>query len=576
MKHHEMLAYRRNAAHRHLREALARVNEMMAEIRHDLNAEKRDFLFVVQAVIDNVCDALDEAGSRRELSAVVHNARVALQALRGTAFECDIPLMDALEDVAIAADPLPWKSTDHRDENARLLAEATHRLRFDLRREAPDVPMQGYELLPAEVSPSGALAVGQLITLRTQSSMFRGGCPVCAGLALGMAVGGDGTTWFVFGVCTVCAHVLYRSQPRAEFFEEMGELFDTLGFVSLTSNQWLGMNGHAHDALLAELRKRGAALLPPPHFGFLVAMPETMCRWHNDPLARASGWAIRVAVRHASTGALVQLTEQVQRQVTAFVSEYQLRTGRLPELEHEGADGLLYCFPMISQEPVEYRKTPAIEDAAPWTSARDDAPAGEVEADFDTEADTDSEAEQAQADIDLVVDTALDGMVHRSALERVTTRLDETGALDDAGAGELAGLYLSADVIADGYDAIDDDQLREAMELRAKTRITPTHRLAYLREYILGELEADADASHALVPVTLTARDGRTVLVVGGVRGYSFSGVETTWCGPFATVDAMRRYLTEEGWVQGVEGFEALSPARRLAIATRNHRKTAR
>jgi len=211
--------------------------------------------------------------------------------------------------LALPLHPTPWLATGYRDENARLIVDAMYRHRETLLRDCADVPVQGYDVLSAVLGPSGGLTCGTLISLWRGSALCRGACPICGGL--------EGTR-----------------------------------YTLPTPLQLLSTNGHAHTALLGALAARGVVLLPAPHYGFMAASPEAMSRWHNPVRARVHRWAWTVTVRHAPSGAQVERNERVMDEVWDFVERHLQHTGRLPELEHEVAAELRYCFPMISQEQV--------------------------------------------------------------------------------------------------------------------------------------------------------------------------------------------------------------------------------
>src|SRR5665647_32315 len=75
--------------------------------------------------------------------------------------------------LALPLHPTPWLATGYRDENARLMVDAMYRHRDSLLRDCGDVPVQGYDVLPAEVGPSGALTCGTLISLWRGSALCR-------------------------------------------------------------------------------------------------------------------------------------------------------------------------------------------------------------------------------------------------------------------------------------------------------------------------------------------------------------------------------------------------------------------
>jgi hypothetical protein len=121
--------------------------------------------------------------------------------------------------------------------------------------------------------------------------------------------------------------------------------------------------------------------------------------------------------------------------------------------------------------------------------------------------------------------------------------------------------------MASAYQTIDDDDVREALELTGK-RVTRAQRIGYFEQVMLEGLLQDADITRAFVPVVLTATDGASVLVVGAVHGYSFSGVETEWEGPFdAEMDFVGK-LQEDGWVGSVEEFGEFAEKKKVEVLT--------
>jgi hypothetical protein len=147
----------------------------------------------------------------------------------------------------------------------------------------------------------------------------------------------------------------------------------------------------------------------------------------------------------------------------------------------------------------------------------------------------------------------------------VIDHLEDLGAQYDAMCGEEYGVFLGPDAMASAYQRIDDDDVREALDLTGK-RVTRAQRIEYFEQVMLEGLLQDADITRAFVPVVLTATDGASVLMEGAVHGYSFSGVETEWEGPFdARMDFVMK-LQEDGWVGSVEEFQCMAAERKALL----------
>ncbi len=449
--------------------------------------------------------------------------------------------------LALPAHPTPWLDTGYRDENARLLVDAMYRHRDALLGDYGDVPVQGYAVFPGDQA-SGGLTCGTLISLWRGSALCRGECPLCGDQALALTVGGDEVDWLVVGVCRYCGHVMYRPGARRELLAELDRALEQTRYTLPGDFQLLNTNAHQHLALLEALSALGAALLPAPHYGFLASTPKAMQGWANPVRARAWHWVWNAIITHKPTGALVERTPAVLNEVTDFVEWHLLRTGRLPELTHEGPAQLRYEFPMISQEPVVQAPRPSAE-----LSAYAEAVDGDTH----------------QVDVDALIASVRARRVDADALQRVTEWLTATDAAQEwSGDGEVLGLWLSPNRIAAAYAAIDDHELREALELGARQRVTRAQRIEYLEQYVLPTLCDDADETQLFVPVQLRATDGDELTMVAGIQGYSFTEITTEWWGPVESAAAFREQLERWGWGEGVEGFEKLAVGRKVELVT--------
>jgi hypothetical protein len=340
--------------------------------------------------------------------------------------------------------------------------------------------------------------------------------------------------------------------------EILGEIergLEGSGFATPTSYQFIGTNGLPHTALIAELEQRGEKMLPPAHYGFLVSHPQSMRDGNNPVRARAWAWAVNATILHAPTGARVEATVPLLEKITEYNEAYLHRTGRVPELEHEGPEGLRVLFPMTSQEAVPRAKPEFVKIARPR---------GEDE----------WYESVKRRDIDRLIASHRAGEIDRDLLGRVTDRIDVRGVSDYAAEDDaLNGLWVSPDVIAAEYDAIDESVLREVRGLDACEPVTDEHRVEYLELWRMCELEEDREIAHLLRPVVLTATSGETVTLVADSQGYDFTDVRTRWLGPVGTSDAYRERIEREGWVKGVEGFRGLAMGRKVEIARRGVRK---
>lgn len=444
----------------------------------------------------------------------------------------------------MSPDAAPWEDVGYRDENARLLVSAMLRRREELLQQYPDVPVQGYDVIPPERGPAGTVTCGVLITLWQHSELCRGECRRCDGTAVAFAVGGNDDAWFVTGVCPLCGFFVYRKAAPDNLLASLAHSLEGSDFTLPTQNQFLLGNAHQHLAIIGALRALGEQLLPPDHYGFAVNSPDSMARWRSAAIERTHIWTGRAGLLHAATGARVEKTESTWTCMAQYVREFLLRTGTLPELDHDGPDGLRYSFPMISQDPVSFRRTDPQTD--------------------ETLAGLDSDALFQRAVDRLVADWRAKRPVGQ-ALECVTQMMLDRGQV--SASEDCIGVFLGPSAMSAAFCAIDDDAVREAMEL-ADRRVTQAHRIHFFEQCVLENLLQDADVTRAFVPLVLQASDGDAVQLVSGISGYSFSGLEFEWHGPLAVDFDVAKWLRKEGWVETVEEFQGMSAKRKLAVVT--------
>jgi len=440
-------------------------------------------------------------------------------------------------------DATPWQSAEYRDENARLLIGAMHRQCDALGERYPDTPVQGFDVIPLDQGPAGAITCGVLITLWRQSELCRGQCPHCPGTALALAVGGTPETWYVTGVCPLCGTYVYRENKPDELLDALERSLEGSVYALPTTDQFLLSNAHQHLALLAALRTLGEKLLPPDHYGLAVATPDVMRRWQNATNERITSWARRGSIIHAATGARVEKTDATWTAMAGFVYDYLQRTGTLPELDHAGPDGLRYSFPMISQEWVPNRKPVVPEETMVSEDDEDDNP--------------------LQRAVDRLIAQWRGKQPIETALADVQQLLEESEAIQSD--YEVLGVFLSPQAMAEALQEIDDDTVREALEI-TNGRVTQAQRIEFFEQYVLEDRLQDADVTRAFVPIVLESSDGESLQLVVGISGYSFTILEYEWHGPFEAEFDFAEWLRKEGWVETVEEFQQMGARRKAKL----------
>lgn len=264
----------------------------------------------------------------------------------------------------------PWQSMDYRDENARLLVRAIHRHADALLERFPRVPVQGYVIWDSDEFISGALPVGALVTLWNRLPEMHGDCELCRtrkslhGFAFNVADDG----WRIVAPCVQCASYAWRGFTIEAFFELLAEGLDGSPFRVPSPSELQGMLAHPHTALIAALRALGVKLLPPEHFGFVGYSFDWLSQVVNPVRLQAITHVLRANVRHAKTGARVELTQPLRWSAIQVVERELDRTCALPELDHDLGDGIRITFPLASQEEIapasgnEGRELPVEED----------------------------------------------------------------------------------------------------------------------------------------------------------------------------------------------------------------------
>lgn len=155
--------------------------------------------------------------------------------------------------------------------------------------------------------------------------------------------------------------------------------------------------------------------------------------------------------------------------------------------------------------------------------------------------------------VDTIAAAHQNGGTDESALKRLTTWLEihSTDIIAQAVDERVAA------VSPDRLHTPDDDEVREFLGLDEDDDVTDEDRSAWAVSRIESLLE-DADDSGTFSPVELTTSDGDVLTFVVEVRGYSFSGVDYTWHGPYDDFDAFLTDFADQGWLTSASDFTSL------------------
>ena len=175
------------------------------------------------------------------------------------------------------------------------------------------------------------------------------------------------------------------------------------------------------------------------------------------------------------------------------------------------------------------------------------------------------------------VQEALDRVVdatHRGATAAVAKRqlLSWLGKEGDEFVADGSGEYLMAlgPQHLEGQLSRDvDDELRDYLELEDAARISDDMRLKFFEDHRLPLLMEDGDVSSAFGEVWLAASDGRHAVMPFDIQGYSFSGLTTTWYGPYLTKADFVSWLLSRGWLIDPYGFPTWPRERKLQLLRR-------
>jgi hypothetical protein len=110
-------------------------------------------------------------------------------------------------------------------------------------------------------------------------------------------------------------------------------------------------------------------------------------------------------------------------------------------------------------------------------------------------------------------------------------------------------------------DSFSDDELRDHLNLPDETTISDSQRVEYMRRHLAAILDGetmDADVHPTGCTIRLRSTKGREACLGYEIRGYSFSGVEVTWLGVFASETALRENFKSRGFLTSIEECNAL------------------
>jgi hypothetical protein len=193
-----------------------------------------------------------------------------------------------------------------------------------------------------------------------------------------------------------------------------------------------------------------------------------------------------------------------------------------------------------------------------------DTAADDEEEDEDEAEDT-GDGSSLQVAVDALIGAWTLGVDYRPLVTDVTGVLEARGAPHVDGE-PVASAAIAPDVLQAAFAGMDDDDVREGLELGPRIRITDVHRLQYFEEAVLPAVAEDADVASAFMAVTIKSSNGATAILVAAVQGYSFSSVEHEWIGVFTDEDDFRDDRRGEGWVLDVGEFAALPMRERLRM----------
>jgi hypothetical protein len=115
----------------------------------------------------------------------------------------------------------------------------------------------------------------------------------------------------------------------------------------------------------------------------------------------------------------------------------------------------------------------------------------------------------------------------------------------------------------------DDAALRDEQELADDSPISDDERLAYmdrqLRAILSGRM-GDSDYMPTFVTIPIRDTGGRRAVLACSTSGYSFTEVRTTWYGIFLDADDFQDWLIGDGWILGVDEFNARAREERLEL----------
>ncbi len=179
-----------------------------------------------------------------------------------------------------------------------------------------------------------------------------------------------------------------------------------------------------------------------------------------------------------------------------------------------------------------------------------------------------------QPEIDKAVLAWCRGKVDKKSLRVITDFLEEFGGVSE-GEGEEAGIFISPAVAVAIFDGLDLTEVAAELGLEEGARPTKEEIDEYLA-YKMERAAEDSDDSCAFSSHLITSTDGAELILVATVNGYSFSGVSTTWYGPYDAVDEFVAALTASHWLESSQSPREIPSAARKKIRDGTHRSKLR
>ena len=305
----------------------------------------------------------------------------------------------------------------------------------------------------------------------------------------------------------------------------------------------------------AHLDKKGLGMPLRPRFLALQQVQESGARFlqraawsatYESLAAAITGYDSQCAqflAEHGYTGFFMLLDRKTQRCLATSTPGHELKAG---------------------PDPLGERWVVPRRGAFTGSQADDTPPPERANAGFSGEQDGLVAAVPAdeQTDLDAVVACAHGGPEASDARDRLFDYLERESEL--VGSGDLRDSETALPPWTlphwDDIQGVDDEDVREQFGIPAEAPVGEDERLRYFGEVTLQQLYEDADLTPSLGAIWLTARDGRQAVLVHGITGYSFSGLDYHRFGPYRTWHHFVAWLDMTGWIRDTDAWRALDP----------------